>query len=384
MRAKWIVVGLVVSGGFLLWRPAPQFDIHAGIQQRLLEAELGSATTFHFAGGTRARIPTDTTTDLLLTNLAASQAETRWQAAQELAVRREPRAVEAVIRAMRDPGGTLRVCVMASALGHLKDPRALSALTEAAFDPGNRDLRLCAIQSLGMIGDRRAVPALIEALKTGNNPVTAANAIARMGDKRGIEPMIEAAGDPQLRLWMVMALGELGSPEALPYLSSLVSAAKGSVRQAVAEAQWKIEQLSVPDPVQALSAALEQESTIRRRTWAAFRLGELGRPEAIPALVRALDDKVHAVQGRAAAALIRTGAAALPVLRTLLASASGPVRLYATAILGYAGNEEDIPLLQTLVASRADEGLAVVASRSIDLIEGFVRHDSGIAELASF
>lgn len=187
----------MVLGGLLPWAPAEQADLHTEIQQRLLEAEMGSATRFHFATGSRAMVPDDTATDTLLGNLASSFPETRWQAAKQLAVRRDPRAVEAVIRAMRDPSGTLRVCVMASALGHLKDPRALSALTEAAFDPGNRDLRLCAIQSLGIIGDRAAVPTLIEALKANNMPVAAANALARMGDERGVTPIIQVAHDPQ-------------------------------------------------------------------------------------------------------------------------------------------------------------------------------------------
>ena len=177
MRSKWIVLAAVVVSMILLPRPTPGTDIHGQIQQRLLEAELGSSTTFHFAKRPWTLVPDSNPTDSLLTRLKSPSPETRWQAAEQLAVRRDPRAVDAVIRAMRDPGGTIRVCVMASALGHLKDPRALSALTEAAFDPVNRDLRLCAIQSLGMIGDRRAVPALIDALQAGNTPIAAANSI---------------------------------------------------------------------------------------------------------------------------------------------------------------------------------------------------------------
>ena len=136
-----ITVSMAVAG-LLLRAPAGPTDVHAELQQRLLEAELGSASTFHFASGSRAMVPDDTATNALLVKLESSLPESRWQAAKELAVRRDPRAVEAVIRAMRDPKGTIRVCVMASALGHLKDPRALSALTEAVFDPRNRDLRL--------------------------------------------------------------------------------------------------------------------------------------------------------------------------------------------------------------------------------------------------
>ena len=383
MKSSWFYTGAAVVSVFLLWRPAAPFDIHAEIQQRLLEAELGSATTFHFAGGARAPAVAGTPSDVLLVNLEAAQPETRWQAARALSERRDPRAVEAVIRAMRDPAGTVRVCVMASALGHLKDPRALSALTEAAFDPGNRDLRLCAIQSLGMIGDRRAVPALIEAINTRINPITAANAIARMGDERGVRPMIVAAGDPQLQLWMVMALGELGHPEASAYLASLNSDPGAAIRQAAVEALWKIEQLSGTDPVQSLADVLGGDAPLARRTWAAFRLGELGQPGAIPGLLQALADPDLAVQGRAAAALIRIGQPVVPAARHLAVNAGGQKQLYSAAILGYAGGKEEIILLRSLARGDASDDLVIIAKRSIELINSVTRPPDDFVELAN-
>ncbi len=373
----WVVIGL-----FILWRPESASDLHAEIQQRLLEAEIGSATTFHFATGSRAMVPDDTATGALITNLGSSIPDTRWAAAKELAVRRDPRAVEAVIRAMRDPKGTIRVCVMASALGHLRDPRALSALTEAVFDPGNRDLRLCAIQSLGMIGDRSAVPTLIEALKAGNTPIAAANAIARMGDERGVLPIINVASDPQLRLWMVMALGELGNPTALPYLASLGNEHKSSLRNAVDEAQWKIAQLSMQNPALPLSNVLVNEDLASRRMWAAFRLGELKQPDTVPVLIRALDDENRGVRGRSAAALIRIGDVALPELRKLALLDSEQAGSYATAILGYAGGLEEISLLQGLVLKNVAGVQTDVAQRSIELIESFTRPKPGLIDLA--
>ena len=381
-RQSWLYAGLAALGAFLLWQPDAPFNIHADIQQRLLEAELGSATTFHFAGP--MQVPDIATpTSVLLQNLEAAQPETRWQAARTLPARRDPRAVEAVIRAMRDPLGTRRVCVMASALGHLKDPRALSALTNAAFDPGNRDLRLCAIQSIGMIGDRRAVPALIAAIRTRNNPVTAANAIARMGDARGVQPMIVAAGDPQLRRWMVMALGELGHPGASAYLASLADDPGEAIRQAAAEALWKIDRLSASDPAQTLTDVLGGETSLARRTWAAFRLGELGQPGAIPGLLQALADPEHALQGRAAAALVRLGQPAVPGVRRVAVNADGQEQLYAVAILGYTGGDAETELLQSLANVDASNDLAAVAERSIELINSFVRPPEGIVDLVN-
>jgi len=260
---------------------------------------------------------------------------------------------------------------MASALGHLKDPRALSALTEAAFDPLNRDLRLCAVQSLGMIGDRRAVPALIDALQAGNTPLAAANAIARMGDERGVQPIIAAAADAKLRLWMIMALGELGSPLAVPWLETVAKAARPALQRAADEAQWKIMQLAVNDPVQSLTRVLTKETTTERRMWAAFRLGELGRPQAIPALTHALADDEPSVQSRAAAALIRIGSAAVPAVTQSTIEAKGPPQRYAAAILGYIGNREQLAVLQSIADQPGDPAAIAVATRSIQLIHSF-------------
>jgi len=377
-----IITAVIVVAGVFLRAPAAPPDIHTELQQRLLEAELGSASTFHFASGSRAMVPDDTATDALLVKLESSLPESRWQAAKELAVRRDPRAVEVVIRAMRDPKGTIRVCVMASALGHLRDPRALSALTEAVFDPRNRDLRLCAIQSLGMIGDRSAVPTLIAALEANNTPVAAANAIARMGDERGVLPIIAAGRDQQKQLWMVMALGELGSPAALPWLQTVEHSQQGSVHKAAQEAQWKIGQLSVAGPVVTLANVLASDTSASHRMWAAFRLGELKHPAAIPVLMQALEDDNRDVASRSAAALIRMGDPALPVLRTQLQDGSVTGQLYAAAILGYTGSPVDIELLQRVVQEAGQGQSADVARRSIELINSFSRLEDGFTEFA--
>ena len=77
MRSKWIVLAAVVVSMILLLRPTPGTDIHGQIQQRLLEAELGSSTTFHFAKKPRTLVPDSNSTDFLLTRLESSSPETR-------------------------------------------------------------------------------------------------------------------------------------------------------------------------------------------------------------------------------------------------------------------------------------------------------------------
>jgi hypothetical protein len=57
MRSKWTVLAVVVVSMVLLLRPTPGTDIHGQIQQRLMEAELGSFITFHFANEPRILVP---------------------------------------------------------------------------------------------------------------------------------------------------------------------------------------------------------------------------------------------------------------------------------------------------------------------------------------
>jgi HEAT repeat protein len=231
-----------------------------------------------------------------------------------------------------------------------------------------------------MIGDPTAVPTLIAALEANNTPVAAANAIARIGDERGVVPIIDAAGDPQKRLWMVMALGELGSPLALPWLQAAAADEQSSVRQAAQEAQWKITQLSASRPVAALAGVLAGDASASHRMWAAFRLGELNQAAAIPVLMQALEDDNRDVRGRAAAALIRIGDATLPVLRARIQDGSGAARLYAVAILGYIGSLAELPLLQAVAGEGQSDSLADTARRSIDLIGRFSRPDDGFTD----
>jgi len=378
---KTVVAFIIVLFGVLAYQviaPTPSTDVHTEIQQRLLEAEWGSATTVHFAAHSNPA-PSNESFDSLLHKLGAVIPAQRWDAAEELARRRDPRAVDALIRALRDPTGTRRVCVMASALGKLGDPRALGALTEAAFDPDNRDLRLCAIRSLGMIGDRRAVPRLVEALEAGNAPVAAANTIARLGDTRGVAPIIHAAENPDLRLWMVLALGELGSRQALPYLKTLERDPQQVIREAAVESRWKIEQLAADQPAMALVSVLSGAFEPRHRMWAAFKLGERRETRAIPALVGALSDSQAGVRGRAAAALIRIGQPAAEAVRQQARTAVGPMATYAVAVLGYLGARRDIPLLAALETSEV-AALEKTAGRSIVLIKEFSQPRSSTLE----
>jgi HEAT repeat protein len=117
--------------------------------------------------------------------------------------------------------------------------------------------------------------------------------------------------------------------------------------------------------------------------WAAFRLGELGRPQAVPVLIPALADHEPSVQGRAAAALIRIGTSAVPAITQSATEASGQVQYYAAAILGYIGGQEEIAALQSIADESNDEMVVAIARHSIELINSFNQPANGFVELAN-
>ncbi len=341
MRIVALLLFTMVVAFFFGAEDASTKDVHAQLQQYLLEAEFGSAIPVSFAKKYRAPLPSSKPLDKVINELKSSSAEQRWDAADELVLRKDPLAVAAIIDAMLDPGGTRRVCVMARALGHFKDPRALSALTEAAFDKNNRDLRLCAIQSLGMIGDPKVVPDLIKALSSHNMPIAAANALAQLGDERAVNALIEFSKQNEpLRLWMIAALGELGNASAIQYLQQVeASDTKRSIKRAAHEALWKISSLSVQQPQRALQQVLINDDSDEHRGWAAFRLGDLVDAHSIPVLIEALQDDNERVSGKVAAALVRAGKVSLPLIRTAVTRDGHSV--YLDAILGYVGESVD-------------------------------------------
>lgn len=189
--------------------------------------------------------------------------------------------------------------------------------------------------------------------------------------------VVVLGADPQLSLWMVMALGELGNRDALGYLSSLANAPSVKLRQAASEAIWKIGLLSALDPVQTLVAVLRDDASDTHRMWVAFRLGEFSMPAAIPGLIAALHDEVAEVQGRAAAALIRIGKPVLPAIRQLAGFERGRASLYALAILAYTGGKDEMAFLQSLAAVDTDDEHMLVARRSVALIASFMHARAG-------
>jgi ATP-dependent DNA helicase RecQ len=81
---------------------------------------------------------------------------------------------------------------------------------------------------LGEIGSPSAVPELIAALKDSNGNVRrlAASALGKIGDARGVTPLLALLAQeqkPQVRQYAVKALGKIGDPRARPILQEIAA-----------------------------------------------------------------------------------------------------------------------------------------------------------------
>lgn len=86
------------------------------------------------------------------------------------------------------------------------------------------EIRLSAVIALGRIGDSSAVPYLIETLEDEDLAVVSAGALAKIGDRRAFEPLINMLKNPNpyIRQAVISALNSLGHPEMLRKIKELL------------------------------------------------------------------------------------------------------------------------------------------------------------------
>ncbi|MFB0562557.1 MAG: HEAT repeat domain-containing protein [Candidatus Lokiarchaeia archaeon] len=189
----------------------------------------------------------------------------------------------------------------------IKALESLTALEFKALDDKDYYIRIVTMKSLGEIGDRRAVEPLIEALKDERGGVrkAAAAALGRLKDKRAVEPLIEVLKEniksiplQLLKEIAVRALGKINDPKAIePLIQTLKDRNHYFQREAV-EVLVKFGDKAV----EPLIRALKDENTIIR-IMAAKVLGKIKDKRAVEPLTRALKDENWGVREAAGWAL---------------------------------------------------------------------------------
>lgn len=324
-----------------------------------------------------------------------------------LGVRRDPRAVDALARRLKDPDPEVAQAA-ARALGSIGNAAALSALRRAlpTARPGDRaalceglfrcaemrtgadaaaiydslrampivpaNVRLAALWSAIRCRGSAGLPLLIQTVRT--QPILPAAGAMRLATNLPgpavTRALARTIGQVELRkqILLVQTLGDRGDPAALGALLPLARKGPAPLRVAAVQA---VAQLRGPAALPALVAlAKDREASVAD----AARAGILGFPGAAAdrAVVALLDDPdPHTRIAFAAVAVQRRIDPARPALVRAAQSADAGVAAAAFRALGELGQLSDAPaMVDALMAGRAIEAgeaaLAAICARQPD------------------
>jgi len=260
-------------------------------------------------------------------------------------------------------------------LGELGDPAAVQPLTDA-IEAGKaerdvNDANVAIATALGALGARQAVPALARLAGTSDafTKVAAIDALGAIGDPAAVDPLLATVGDEQAEPFAVkkalLALGRLGDARAVPTVVRMLFAERPGV-SFFPEAAFAGSQLG-PAMSGPLVAVLEgRDAELARwaaghnvhpaalRAKAAQLLGDVGGPEAVPALVAALGyvgDSPEAqlfVRAFAAESLgrLRAAEAVAPLAAALVKERDGDLRERYQDALARIGDPAALPALR--------------------------------------
>jgi HEAT repeat protein len=228
-----------------------------------------------------------------VTTLTEGALPERVGAAEELGRSGRPDAVNRLVPLLKDPQVVLAAAA-ARGLGHARDQRAVPALT-ALLDENYAELRDAACEALGQLRDPAALPKLVAvALEKSSTSAFATAAIVALPRSeetdqalcdlvlQASEAEVVAAGREMRRRGgcrLEPILERLKAPAtANAALAAVVALAPGSTELEARVAPL----LGSPDPL--------------TRTLAADALAELGDPAAGPALLKAFEAELHALE----------------------------------------------------------------------------------------
>lgn len=226
----------------------------------------------------------------------------RGAAASALGKLGDRRAIPPLIEALREGAGEPYMRHVIEALRDLDGPMVLDALIEA-LGYEQPTVRSGAAEALARLGDRRAIPPLVEMLRGQGPRDSAARALAAFG-RAAVEPLIGLLDHPNkdVRFFAAKSLGEIGDPSAAGPLTKLLGDEYIIVRKKAAQALAEIGRASVPHLLEVLERG-GREALVS----ACEALGELGDVRAVEPLKRLLAHEDELVRLRASQALRRSG-----------------------------------------------------------------------------
>ncbi|MGH7549485.1 MAG: M56 family metallopeptidase [Gemmatimonadota bacterium] len=292
-------------------------------------------------------------------------------------VRDNGRAVAAVASTLGDDDPAVRLTA-AETLGKLQDPRAVEALTRALREDPDPKVRAMAAWALGQIEDPAGVPALSAALREDDDVTVRRNAAEALGeieDASAIDALGSGLGDPsvEVRRTAVWALGMIEDARAVPLLVPLLEDSDVEVRRNVAEALGDIESSQAVDGL----IQATRDSDLEVRVNAIEALGNLGDNRTQPVLVAALGDETVVVRRAAVDALNGLDLTSAP--GELIRAVDDPdreVRFGAVDALDEIQDPAVVPVLLQVVRSSSDRELQYEALEALSNLESPAAYDA--------
>jgi HEAT repeat protein len=345
----------------------------------------------------------------LLEALTDPDDATREEAAQALITQPDAKATDALVEALQDEywavrmyaghalakiGGARVIDVMVPVLGDVikecRDGAVQDLVSQgvagvdrliAALRDERWRVREGAARALGLIGDKRAVDGLIAALRDRDGAVrtVAAEALGRLGDPKAIKGLMSLFKDSSklVRASATIALTQIGEATVDPLIEGTkdenfqvrlhsVQALGGITSDYPTGRSWLRDARAVPYLIWLLK---DKDRAVRED--AAIALGMIGHPDAVPALVGALQDGQVKVRAIMALGMIGDTRAVEPLIQILqgvgiyqkgtpmpgcIVSEEWLMREEAAKALGHLNDTRSVPaLLQALKDTRLRE-----------------------------
>ena len=312
--------------------------------------------------------------------------------AETLASIGDTRAIQPIIRSLKNAEYVWLTHRLIGMLGQFKDKRVIQFLMETLAH-GTEDARANAAVSLGNIGDEIAVDMLILALEDRSILVrmNAAEALGKIKSPKALEPLLKAMESPEFtngNQWLVPALVSAlaalvrhGDVAAVPILKSIFPTYDPRIVEATIQALGEIgditaidilikpglnipfgmyNKVSYDDVIEELRENKEaaipqliQRLSTKHDYWTdmiAKALGEIGDERAVPILIETLASNDRSIGREAARSLGKIGRieAVMPLVNTLKDKRKTDLHPEAVISLGQlAGSISDDNLLQS-------------------------------------
>jgi HEAT repeat protein len=352
---------------------------------RSLESESNPAVREHISA---ALAKLQATIDFKLCSLKDPDPKNRLVAAMNLHLhsKSDEKVARGLVAALEDPDREVRRAVV-MALDWSQFPFVVDALLfHLEHDPDQTVRAFCA-QALGDAHDARAVEPLIAHLEEPGVGLEALRALGKIGDPRSVPSIVGLLGEDSMWAEASGILAHFGDTALASIIAELKSGKTETSRSHAAQA---LESFKTPEAVTALTVALH-DSSPRVRSVSALTIGHIGGAKEGEVLLPALDDASAEVRTSAAIALgwLHYRGAVRPLLLRVKDTRNSNEGNAAIGALGDIGSPDAVPALIQILRNQFASSHSfeyaerVKAAESLGKIGGQTADDFLFAALAS-